>query len=75
MDITARDIDLLTALTENANRPHSLMNVGIELGKWLGREKLSENQLRFCLEKARGLALANAKGNQFYEAVITGSRD
>jgi hypothetical protein len=75
LDIWARGVDLLTALTETANSSNSVVHVGIEIGRWLGREKLSENQLQLCLEKARGLVIANSKGNKFYEAVISGTRE
>ncbi|KAH7377498.1 hypothetical protein BKA64DRAFT_648977 [Cadophora sp. MPI-SDFR-AT-0126] len=75
MDLSARGVDLLTALTETANSPHSIVHVGIELGRWLGREKLSENQLQFCLEKARGLVIANSHGHHFYEAVMAGTTE
>jgi len=68
LDIWARGVDLLTALTETANSSNSVVHVGIEIGRWLGREKLSENQLQLCLEKARGLVIANSKGNKFYSS-------
>jgi hypothetical protein len=70
LDLLARGIDLLTALTETTNSPHSIVNVAIELGRWLGREKLTESQLQFCFEKARGLVIANSLANKFYEAVV-----
>lgn len=75
LDVFARSIDLLNSLAVTANSPHSVVHVGMEIGRWLGREKLNEHELHFCLEKARGLVIANSKGNRFYEAVVTGSRD
>jgi len=74
MDVSARGIDLLTALTDMANSPHSIVHMGIELGRWLNRERLSESQLQFCLKKARGLVVANSRGQKFYEAVTSGER-
>ena len=74
LDVFARSIDLPTSLAVTANSPHSVVRVGMELGRWLGREKLNEHELHFCLEKASGLVIANSKGNQFYQAVVTGSR-
>lgn len=74
LDVSARGIDLLTALTNMANSPHSIVHMGIELGRWLNRERLSESQLQFCLEKASGLVIANSRGNDFYKAVMSGTR-
>jgi hypothetical protein len=75
MDLSARGVDLLTAITETANSPHSVVHVAMEIGRWLGREKLNERELQFCLEKARGLVKPNLRGNQFYDAVLTGTRE
>ena len=75
LDLSARGVDLLTALTETANSPHSVVHVAMEIGRWLGREKLNERELQFCLEKARGLVIPNLRGNQFYDAVLTGTRE
>ncbi|KAG9231130.1 hypothetical protein BJ875DRAFT_383626 [Amylocarpus encephaloides] len=74
LDVSARGVDILTSLTNMANSPHSVVHMGIELGRWLNRERLSESQLQLCLEKARGLVMANSRGNDFYKAVMSGSR-
>jgi hypothetical protein len=74
MDVSARSIDLLTALTDTVNNPQGILQLGLEIGRWLGREKLSETQLQTCLEKAKGLALANSRGQEFFQAVNTGMR-
>lgn len=74
LDVSARGIDFLTALTDMANSPHSIVHMGIELGRWLNRERLSESQLQFCLENARGLVMANSRGNDFYKAVMSDTR-
>lgn len=66
IDISARGIDLLTALTETANSPHSVVQIGMEIGRWLGREKLNERELHFCLEKARGLVIPNSQRFRFF---------
>jgi hypothetical protein len=75
LDLWARGIDLLTSLSETANSPHSVVRVGMEIGRWLGREKLNERELRFCLEKARGLVIPNSHGQQFYDAVLSGTQE
>ncbi|OAP53697.1 hypothetical protein AYL99_12137 [Fonsecaea erecta] len=72
LDISARSIDLLTTLVKPTTKEQSALNLAIEIGRWLGREKLSENRLQNCLEKARGLVQANQQGHKFYEAVISG---
>jgi hypothetical protein len=74
MDVSARSIDLLTALTETINNPQGVLQFGLEIGRWLGREKLSERQLQACLEKANGLAVANSRGHEFLKTVNAGTR-
>lgn len=75
LDVFARSIDLLNSLVVTANSPQSVVHVGMEIGRWLGHEKLNEHELHFCLEKARGLVIANSKGDRFYQAVVAGSRE
>ncbi|KAF2837767.1 hypothetical protein M501DRAFT_1017548 [Patellaria atrata CBS 101060] len=72
IDLAARGIDLLTAFTELTTSSSPVTRAAIEVGQWLGREKLNRNQLQFCLEKARGLVIPNANGNKFYDLVWTG---
>ena len=69
MDVSARSIDLLNALNDTIKNPQGIVQLGLEIGRWLGREKLSKRQLQICLEKAKGLARANAQGHEFFQAV------
>lgn len=75
LDISARSINLLAAITEITSSRSSPVQLAIGLGSWLGRERLDQDQLRFCLEKAQGLVIANSNGNQFYEAVAAGTKE
>ncbi|KAI1407945.1 hypothetical protein F5Y13DRAFT_205169 [Hypoxylon sp. FL1857] len=73
MELAARSIDLLKALGDTANSPDSIVRTGLELGRWLGRERLNERELQLCLQHARSLVFPNANSFHFYQAVLTNS--
>ena len=51
LDVVARSIDLLTALT-NASSTPAVAGL-IEIGEWLGRERPSRHDLEVCIRKAK----------------------
>jgi hypothetical protein len=59
MDLAARSIDLLTVLTKVAQSTETTQFIMKEVGWWLGREGLDENELQFYLESAHGLVKPN----------------
>lgn len=73
MDLAARSIDLLTALGNTANSPNSVIRTAVELGRWLGRERLNENELQFCFQQARSLVLPNETCDSFYQRILVSS--
>ncbi|KAI1441953.1 hypothetical protein F5Y02DRAFT_271857 [Annulohypoxylon stygium] len=73
LELVTRSIDLLTALGNTANSPDSIVRTGLEIGRWLGRERLNERELQFCLQQAQGLVLPNEKCLPFCQAVLSNS--
>lgn len=71
MELAARSIDLVTALTNVTNNPDS--RVWMEIGRWLGRERVDKGELQLCLGMAKGLVYANELCDSFYDEV-TASR-
>ncbi|KAI1095516.1 hypothetical protein F5B19DRAFT_306967 [Rostrohypoxylon terebratum] len=73
LELVTRSIDLLTALGNTANSPDSIVRTGLEIGRWLGRERLNERELQFCLQQAQSLVFPNEKCLPFCQAVLTNS--
>ncbi|KAI1458777.1 hypothetical protein F4805DRAFT_113805 [Annulohypoxylon moriforme] len=73
MELVTRSIDLLTALGNTANSPDSIVRTGLEIGRWLGRERLNERELQFCLQQAQGLVIPNENCIPFCQAVLANS--
>jgi hypothetical protein len=71
VELAARSLDLTTALLK-ATSGGTLIRGAWEVGQWLGRERLNQYELLDCMEKSRGLAFANIKGQQFFDEVIRG---
>lgn len=71
IELDARGIDLTTALIEAASSPNKIINLAIELGHWLGREKLNRFQLEDFIKKSRDL---NKKAEAFYDEVMQGEK-
>jgi hypothetical protein len=73
MDLAARSIDLLTTLGRVAQSSQAGEVIVKEIGRWLGKEGLDENELQFYLEHAHGLVRPNQQPKvvSFYEAVTT----
>jgi hypothetical protein len=71
VELAARSLDLTTALLK-ATSTGTLLRGAWEVGQWLGRERLNEFKLLDCMEKSRGLAFANMKGQRFFNEVIRG---
>lgn len=72
LDLATRSIDLLTTVYGVTNPPNTVSRVATEIGRWLGRERLNEHELQFCLEKTYGLVTPNQKACSFYESVLSG---
>jgi hypothetical protein len=71
MDLAARSIDLLTILAKVAQSTETTQFIMKEVGRWLGREGLDENELQFYLESAHDLVKPNQQSElrSFYEAI------
>ncbi|KAI1376626.1 hypothetical protein F4677DRAFT_419081 [Hypoxylon crocopeplum] len=72
LDLAARTIDLTTALLKASSSTGSLLKGAWEIGQWLGREKLNQYELLDCMEKAKGLVVANKNGQGFFDEIIRG---
>jgi hypothetical protein len=59
MDVTARSIDLLALLTRVAHETEVGAFVMKEIGRWLGKEGLDENELQFFLESTKAMIKPN----------------
>ena len=69
LDLTKSTLDLTTALLNTSNSSNPLVNGAIEVGQWLGRERLNRFELADCLSKAKGIIYPNEAGLQFCEEV------
>ncbi|KAI9662903.1 MAG: hypothetical protein M1821_007950 [Bathelium mastoideum] len=67
--VSKRVLDLTTAALNISNSSNPLVNGALELGQWLGRERLNRYELAEFLSKAKGLAFPNEIGQQFCEKV------
>ncbi|KAK4233789.1 hypothetical protein C8A03DRAFT_38481 [Achaetomium macrosporum] len=73
LELAARALDLTTALLKATPSSNFLLKGAWEIGQWLGREKLNQHELLYCMEKAKGLAFANKNGLQLFDQVISGT--
>lgn len=62
-------LDLTASVLNASNSSNPLIQVAIETGQWLGREKLNRFELGDCLSKAKGIAYPNEAGLEFCEKV------
>jgi hypothetical protein len=53
MDVTARTIDLLVVLARMGDTTGASAHIVREIGRWLGKEGLDENELDFFFHKSR----------------------
>lgn len=72
LELTAKAIDLTTALLNATTSSGSLIKGAWEIGQWLGRERLNQYELLDCMEKAKSLVFANKNGQQFFDEIIHG---
>lgn len=72
LDLAARGIDLLGSLINIASSKNSLTGIAMEVGAWLGRERLDRHELQTCFEHSRGLLRPNDQGEVFLRDVKTG---
>ena len=71
MDVTARTIDLLGVLARMSDSTGASALLVREIGRWLGKEGLDENELDFFFHKSRSLAIPNhvESVTAFFQAV------
>ncbi|KAI9711791.1 MAG: hypothetical protein M1820_001936 [Bogoriella megaspora] len=72
LDLTARGLDLLSVTAQLAGSSTPLVRIPWEIGQWLGREKLTLHELEHCLQKAKGLIVANEDGYKLLHKVVRG---
>lgn len=72
LDVIARSLDLCRSLMDASNSTSPVVNAIMEVGQWLGREKLSKFELQDCLQKARGIALPNSTAQILFEDIRSG---
>ena len=70
LDLTARSIDLVNTLTQASTSAHPHFSTILEIGEWLGREKLSRNDLEARVCKAKGLVTLISKDNASFPAFL-----
>ena len=71
LDVTARTLDITTSLTNAISSKDSIFRLPLEIGQWLGRERLDACELENCLKQARGKFFPNKDGLASFEAVVT----
>jgi hypothetical protein len=69
LDLAARTLDITASLTNAISSKDSLFRLPLEIGQWLGREKLDAYELENCLKQARGKFFPNDGGLASFEAV------
>jgi hypothetical protein len=75
MDLAARTIDLLAVIGRLAGATESGALIAKEIGRWLGKEGLDENELEFFLHKTQALTMPNNQTNvQAFFRAVTGGR-
>jgi hypothetical protein len=67
LDLTARVVDLTSALGQASTVANGL----IEIGQWLALERVNKQELHNCFTKARGLVYANKAGEEFYSSITS----
>ena len=72
LGLSAQSINLTSSLIAASNSSNSLVQLFIEIGQWLGREKLTRHELQECFVKARGVVNANEKGNKLFDEMNQG---
>ncbi|KAK8097742.1 uncharacterized protein PG998_013228 [Apiospora kogelbergensis] len=70
LDLAARTIDLITTVANASSKSNLVLSGILEIGEWLGREKLSRFALQDCLEKAKCLAITNSIGEALFPAIL-----
>ena len=66
-------LDFTATVLNASNSSNPLVNGAIEVGQWLGWERLNRLKLAQCFTKAKGLAFPNEAGQQFCEMVKEGT--
>lgn len=76
MDLSTRTIDLLAVLGRLTEGTGTVALIARELGRWLGREGVEEDELRFFLAKTQALTMPNRDERvlRFFSAVTTTRR-
>lgn len=72
LDNTARSIDLVNTLVQAAAENNSIVAGLLDIGEWLGREKLDRSDLTFCLQVARGLWAPNPAAQNVFHDITKG---
>lgn len=72
LDNSARSIDLVNTLAQAAGEKNSIVAGILDIGEWLGREKLNRFDLELCLQKARGLWAPNPAAQDIFHDITKG---
>ena len=72
LDVIARSLDLCRSLMDTTNSSGPVMNVVLEVGQWLGREKLNKSELQDCLQRARAIAVPNCTAQTLFDDIRSG---
>lgn len=72
LDNTARGVDLVDSLIKAAAENNSIVAGILDIGEWLGREKLNRTDLTFCLQKASGLWVPNPAAQDVFHDITQG---
>ena len=73
INLAKSGLDFAAAVLKASNSSSSLVNGSIEVGQWLGGERLDRLELADCFTKAKGLAFPNEAGQQFCKMVKEGT--
>ena len=68
-DLAKGSLDITAALLNATNASSPLLNLAIEVGEWIGREKVPKTALVECLQVSQSLTYPNDLGAEYCEKV------
>ncbi|KAH8666782.1 hypothetical protein BX600DRAFT_281404 [Xylariales sp. PMI_506] len=73
LDLSARSIDLLSIVSRLSQATEPTAVIAKEVGRWLGKEGLDEDELDHLFGKSRSLVTTNEQDNvvEFFQAVVS----
>ena len=70
LELSLLNLDLL----DLASSQSPLRSISREIFKWLGRERINENDFKYCVERTAGIAYPNENGNALRDRIFRNDR-